>query len=298
MTEADFLRAAFPLLASGEVEVLEWSFDTGWGANAPAPALREVIAAFSAKGRLIGHGVSFSLLSGEWTERHQTWVDALREEVEDLSYRHISEHFGFLTAGNMHQGSPFPVPLTPSILELGQTRMCLLAETAKVPVGLENLSFAFTASDVARQGEFLDLLLEPVNGFLVLDLHNLYCQAVNFECELESLMLRYPLERVREMHISGGSWSETPSSTRPVRRDTHDEAVPEAIFEFLPTALEHCPGCEAVIFERIGNTLQHPTDVLQFQQDFRRLKHILESLYANQPSYARTVPSHTVGSSC
>lgn len=54
-------------------------------------------------------------------------------------------------------------------------------------IGLENLALAFTASDVRDQGQFLDDLLAPFDGFLVLDLHNLYCQLVNFDQDLQPL---------------------------------------------------------------------------------------------------------------
>jgi hypothetical protein len=49
---------------------------------------------------------------------------------------------------------------------------------------LENLALSFSVDDVKHQGEFLEKLVEPVNGFLILDLHNLYCQSHNFDIPL------------------------------------------------------------------------------------------------------------------
>jgi uncharacterized protein len=123
----------------------------------------------------------------------------------------------------------------------------------------------------------LEELLQPVNGFLVLDLHNLYCQVHNFgrpsrylrSRAAADLLASYPLQRVRELHVSGGSWSGVNSQ---IRRDTHNGAVPEEVFDLLTLALERCPQVEVVIFERMGNTLTDESEVEGFRKDFYRIK--------------------------
>ena len=75
-----------------------------------------------------------------------------------------------MTAGDFHRSAPLPVPLTPAALQLGQERLRRLQDAGATQVGLENLAFAFGRQDVADQGRFLDELLQPVDGFLLLDL--------------------------------------------------------------------------------------------------------------------------------
>ena len=251
MLEPDFWTAAFPLLESGAVDVLEWSFDTA--PNGVPEWLGATLDQFADAGALLAHGVSFSPLSGGWHDRQVAWLELWRREAAARPYRWVSEHFGFMTAGETLQGSPFPVPMDARSLRVGRDRLVALAEHCTCPVGLENLAFAFGTDDVARQGEFLDALLDPVDGFLVLDLHNLYCQAVNFDRAPDELMMSYPLQRVRELHVSGGSWSE--HRGRRIRRDTHDDGVPEEVLAMLATALRQCPSVEVVILERLGGTL-------------------------------------------
>ena len=48
------------------------------------------------------------------------------------------------------------------------------------------------------QGRFLEEMLEPVDGFLVLDMHNLYCQIHNFGVSADDLFDAYPLDRSGE----------------------------------------------------------------------------------------------------
>ena len=276
MLEDDFLQATLPLFENGEVEALEWSFDIGWSRPAMPEWADALLNEYSEMGKLVGHGVTFSPLSGAWTARSQAWLDHLREELQLRRYLHISEHFGFMSAGDFHQGAPLPVPLTEKTLQLGQDRMRALAEVADCPVGLENLALALSMRDVADQGVFLRDLLQPVQGFLVLDLHNVYCQMKNFGCSTEQILSTYPLERVREMHVSGGSWMEAVTARgTPIRRDTHDDAVPEEVFEMLANALPRCPQTRIVVLERLGNTLTDERAAEDHRRDFRTMKSIL-----------------------
>ena len=287
MLDDDFRRAALPLLEAGEVDALEWSFDVGWSLPQLPPGLGELLDFFGERGRLLGHGVTFSPLSGAWHTRQADWLERLRGEVERRRYAHISEHFGFMTAGDFHQSAPLPVPRDPRTLEVGRDRLRRLAETARVPVGLENLAFAFGPRDVAEQGRFLDDLLQPVDGFLLLDLHNLYCQAHNFGVPGEGLMEGYPLDRVRELHVSGGSWSGSvlqPEAGR-IRRDTHDDAVPEEVFRLLRHALAVCPNVQYVTLERLGGTISPDVGDEQYRDDFRRMR----AMVAASPTHAARV---------
>ncbi len=278
MLEADFLRAALPLFADGAVEVLEWSFDVGWPPTVVPGWADDLLRHYSDADQLLGHGVSYSALSAGIELTQQRWLDALDHELSQRRYRHLSEHFGFSATSNFHQSAPFPVPLTSATLRVGQDRLRKLRERATMPVGLENLAFAFHRQDVDEQGRFLEALLEPADGFLLLDLHNLHCQSCNFDVSLDELLASYPLPRVRELHVAGGSWSvpTTGPNLAPVRRDTHDGAVPEELFAWLPKVLERCPNVEAVILERMGGTLS-PEDDEPFRRDYRRLREVVHA---------------------
>ena len=218
MAEPDFRDAAEPLLAEdGAVEIAEWTLDNGWAARAQGRELPawcvDTLERFSSRGTLYGHGFSFSPLSGKWTERHDIWLALLRREVRQRRYRHISEHFCFVTAEGFSHSAPLPVPLTERTLRMGQERMRRLADAAGMRVGLENLAIAFGERDVRAQGQFLGELLAPIDGFVLLDLHNLYCQLHNFDMSADDLLASYPLARVTELHLSGGS-CDSPSATR------------------------------------------------------------------------------------
>ena len=80
---------------------------------------------------------------------------------------------------------------------------------------------------------------------------------------------------VHELHVSGGSWSQSTTGEL-IRRDTHDDDVPDAVFGLIPLALARCPNVEAVIFERLGGTVRHSPARAAFQRDYRKVKSLIE----------------------
>lgn len=279
MLEPEFAVAALPLFADEAVEILEWSFDMLWSGATGPDWLQPLLQEYSAAGRLLGHGVQFSMFTVP-DERAQAWCARLADECRAMKFRHVTEHFGFMVAGAFHRGAPLPVPFTPELVKLGKERVRRLADAAGVRVGLENLAFAFGLEDVRRQGEFLHALLTPVDGMILLDLHNVYCQSYNFGLSPKELISAYPLEMVRELHLSGGSWSEAEGAT--VRRDTHDGPVPEALYPMLQYALEVCPNIEAVILEQLGSAFATEESRANYREDFARVRKIVHEFRGNQ----------------
>lgn len=280
MHEPEFLQAALPLFQNSEVDCVEWSFDTIRNENFKPAWLHELLKAYSENGRLIGHGVKFSIFDALWTKRQDKWLNDLKKEVKKYHYVHITEHFGFMSNNDFHKGTPLPVPLGKNTLQIGRDRLKQIQNAAQLPVGIENLPFSFSKEDVKSQGEFLKKLIASVNGFIILDLHNVFCQAKNFKVDIHELIALYPLDRVKEIHISGGSWQNSvyTKNIKKVRRDTHDERVPSELFPVLEATLKKCPHLEYVIFERLGHTLGDRKEQAQFRKDFLKIKKIVNSV--------------------
>lgn len=100
-------------------------------------------------------------------------------------------------------------------MEVAVDRLRRMHEAAggSTPVGFENLALAMVPfslcsspllcecnssrrqgmEDVVNQGAFIEAMLRPFGsqGVMLLDLHNLYCQIVNFSLDPEEAMKRY-----------------------------------------------------------------------------------------------------------
>lgn len=257
------------LLEDHLVDALEWTVDSLLFSELPKYDAR-VLELFASQRALVGHGVHYSVLSAHRDRKRPTWLKNLKNDPLLAHYKHFSVHFGFSTGWELDDGAPLPVPFTDEALAVGHKNLGLLADIVPTRIGLENLALAFSLQDVQEQGEFLDALLKPFDGFLLLDLHNLYCQAINFEIPLMTLIRTYPLERVHEIHISGGSWSERKDGRR-IRRDTHDHAVPEDILEILNDVITLCPNLDFVFLEQLPSALKTQQQRNQFVHDYKKM---------------------------
>lgn len=277
MPSIQFLEASLPLFQKQQVEIIEWSFDTIKKSSKEPVWLPLMLKEYGEKNRLLGHGVFYSLLDANWSSRQDDWLNNVKQETLSYNYTQISEHFGFMSGKNAHKGFPLPISLSNNVLQIGIDRLKRLQATTLLDVGIENLALTANSSDVLNQGEFIFKLVNPVHGFIILDLHNIYCQSENFKIDMISIIKSYPLSLVKEIHISGGSWDNDPTLTRKIRRDTHDGRIPSAILDILPEVLKICPILEFIIFEKIDNSFQNEKDSIDFRADFQKIRTIIDT---------------------
>jgi uncharacterized protein len=280
--DQNLLQSILPLLQDEQIESLEWSFDTLFNHKNIPDWFVSLLKEFGKSGRLVGHGVFGSLFSGCWSAMQSEWLKKLEKSSKVFQFAHITEHFGFMTGQDFHKGAPLNLPMDKTVLNIGIDRLKRLQNAANCPVGIENLAVAYHLNSVKQQGNFLSELVESVNGFIILDLHNLYCQIHNFEVDFEQIIQYYPLEKVKEIHISGGSWSKSQAEKdKIIRRDTHDAAVPIFVFEILEKTLKLCPNIEFVMLEQLGIGLKDAAAQEKFRLDFIKMKLIVQKAAVN-----------------
>ncbi len=265
--------AQYNLVKTGHCKTLQWTIDSLDFRSIPQFDY-DVLIGISDSSGLSGHGVHYSVFSVSGEPIRQKWLSYLKNDPLLAHYKRISVHFGFSTGGMIKDGAPLPVPLTSESLAIAHKNLDALASIAPCPIGIENLALAFSHDDVVRQGEFIDRLLTPFNGFLLLDLHNIYCQSCNFNIPIVDLVKTYPLGRVHEIHVSGGSWSKS-ADGKTIRRDTHDHSVPEDVFDALHQVITLCPNLNFVFLEQLPSALREESERQQYQKDYERLERII-----------------------
>ncbi len=282
--DSNILATALPLFEVGSVDAIEWSFDALFRHTHIPGWFEELLRVYAEAGRLVGHGVYYSLFSGQFKPEQQQWLAHLKSTAETYRFDHITEHFGYMTGADFHKGAPLSVPFNDVTLRIAQDRIRRMYMACERPIGLENLAFSYCMEEVEQHGEFLKNILSEVNGFIILDLHNVYCQAKNFGVTWEDMLQTYPLEMVREIHISGGSWEDSQvEEGRKIRRDTHDNAVPDEVFFYLENVIPQLPNLKFVILEQLGTDLKTEESRTQFRTDFERMTKICRALEAEKP---------------
>jgi len=277
MPSEDARLANEELFAEGIVDAIEWSVDFGWGPAQPPDWIRERVAEYASRGRAYAHGVELSPMSARLMPRQREWLAELAKATKATPFCHLTEHYGFMTAGDFVRGTPLPLPPSSAALEIASRRIERLRQISGIPVGIENLAFAFSREDVWAQADFVNALLTKSDGFLLLDVHNLFCQAENFQLDAGEIAGRYPLDRVREIHFAGGglSWPKADPQKRAFRRDSHDARAPEALFPLLAALLPRCPELEVVILERSDRSLFGREEAAVHREEYRRLRELV-----------------------
>jgi len=123
-----------------------------------------------------------------------------------------------------------------------------LSRAAGTRPALENIAtLMLPPASSMDEPEWVASIAATSGAPLLLDLHNLYANAVNFGHDPGAYLRRFPLERVSVVHISGGCWI---SEGRLLDDHLHD--VPDPVYRLLEMLGEHCTQGLTVILERDG----------------------------------------------
>ena len=199
---------------------------------------------------VVVHGVELSIGSAHGlNDAYLTMLDSFQKEWPFVWH---SEHLGFQTiAGDddstLEVGVPLPMPATVEAVELVAARSTTIQHRYGVPFLLENPAHYFseipTDQEIGNEYGFLTAFTQKSDCYLLLDLHNLYCNAVNHHFEARDVIDTLPLDRVIEIHVAGGSWRDG------YWMDAHDGRVPEPVWKLLEYVLPIAPNVGGVVFE-------------------------------------------------
>jgi uncharacterized protein (UPF0276 family) len=114
-------------------------------------------------------------------------------------------------------------------------------------------------------------ILAEADCGMLLDLHNLYANAVNFNFDPYDYIDCLPQERIRVIHLAGGRWITSSSSNERRLLDDHLHDVPDAVYDLLHHVGRRTTHELTVILERDGHF--PPIEVLLSQ--LNRARHTL-----------------------
>lgn len=223
---------------------------------------------------MVAHGVGLSMgtLWEQDLARQARWLARIREDHSLFHFEWYTEHLGVTSLAGEALTLPLAVSMTPVMAEVIRARLDSLADIVPL-VGLENTAAHYLLGTPLEEPVFLRQLLAGPGRCLLLDLHNLYTMSLNLGFEADDYLARLPLDRVIEIHLSGGSWSEprwSPSG-RILRMDSHDGPVPEEVWGMLERILPRCPSLRAITLERRETTVT-PADVPLLSTELARAR--------------------------
>ena len=197
------VRDAFaPLVADGTVAALQITVEHAFRGTL-TPGYTDALDDAAARGALVGHAVHPSPFTWPRDAIAHDWMRRAKAVLARWPVRWLTDHVGCCRADGWH-AAPLPLPASRALAQIGRDHLRWLADALQVPVGLENLALAVSADDVLAQPDLVDAIVRPVGGIVLLDLHNLWCQAVNYDLDPIGLLQRWPLDLVRARSTSRG----------------------------------------------------------------------------------------------
>ena len=263
----------------------ELSPEMHWQGEAePAPTRALLLDLVRRAGKpVVAHGLFLSLGSSGDAARLDAALARIERDQADFGFLHYSDHLGFCAEGGREAALPLPLPWSEASARRVAARLRRLGGVAPA-VACENSALLVQLGDPRLEPEFLARVCELGECDLVLDLHNAYANCLNAGLELGAWLERVPWERVVELHLSGGSWSEEGwGAGHPRRLDTHDGPVPEAVWSAAELALARSPRLRGVVVERIGLVAD---EVSGYEDELRRAR----DLVARRPPAAAPPP--------
>jgi uncharacterized protein (UPF0276 family) len=216
--------------------------------NAPARQLR-ALRSLGTEVPIIGHGVALGLASVSSVATSS--VDRLARVINALEPQGWSEHLAFVRSGSYEIGHLAAPPRTRSTIDGAVDNIEVIRSIVGELPALENIATLIDppASSMSEP-DWVAEITGAAGTPLLLDLHNLYANAVNFGHDPFDYLRAFPLHRVEGVHISGGVWIELENTRRLLDDHVHD--VPDVVFNMLNWLAEHCSQPLTVILERDG----------------------------------------------
>ena len=208
----------------------------------PRPKRNEQLRALCARFVVVPHGLDLSLGSAEGCSKE--YLAHLCELIDVVRPPFWSEHVAFTRAGGRAIGHLAPVPRTHEALDVLERNVARARAAIDVPLILENIACPFDIPYADMdEPEFLTRLVERTGCGLLLDVANLYYNALNRSRDPYDELRALPLHAVVQCHLAGGHYDDGEWI------DSHAYAVPEPVWQLFAEVARRAP-LRAAIVER------------------------------------------------
>jgi uncharacterized protein (UPF0276 family) len=174
------------------------------------------------------HGLSLSL--GGPAPLDEKFLGRVREFLDLHGIRYYTEHLSY-TGDDGHLYDLLPIPFTDEAVRHVAGRIRRASEILERPIAVENVSYYAAPGQEMREIEFLSAVLEEADCGLLLDVNNIYVNAVNHGYDAAEFLASLPAERVVYMHVAGHY-----VEAEDLRVDTHGAPVADPVWQLLDRA--------------------------------------------------------------
>lgn len=219
---------------------------------------------FRARYPLSLHGVGLSL--GSTDALDYAHLGKLKALIARYQPGLVSEHLCWGSVGGRYLNDLLPLPYTEEALRHMRERICRTQDFLGRQILVENVSsYLQFAQSTIPEWEFVAAVAQATGCGILLDVNNIYVNAVNYSFDPLIYLQAIPVEAVQEIHLAGFE------SNGECLIDTHGKPVCDAVWMLYREALER--------FGNVPTLIEWDTDIPELPvllEEARKTDAILE----------------------
>jgi uncharacterized protein len=193
-------------------------------------------------GRKIVHSIDIPV--GGTVRPEPAQLVLVNRTIEKLNSPWVSEHLSFNSTSDFRTGFFLPPRQTLAGVEVAKCSIRDLQAAFPVPVAIETgVNYLQPRPDEMNDGSFVGGIAQAADCGILLDLHNIFTNALNGRQPLDQFLAQIPLDRVWEIHLAGGF------ELQGFWLDAHSGAIPKPLYEISRRIVAELPHLKAIIFE-------------------------------------------------
>jgi len=226
---------------AGAFDFLECAPDNWIGVGG---ALGEQLETLSARHPLSCHGLSLSLGGPDPLDH------AFLRQTRDFLDRHrVALYSGHLSycAANGHLYDLLPLPFTEEAVRHVAARIRQVQDALGRRIAVENVSYYAAPFRQLAETDFLQAVLAEAGCDLLLDVNNVYVNAINHGYDARAFIAAMPTQRIASYHVAGHF-----DEAEDLKIDTHGAPVDDPVWALLAHAYA-VHGVRPTLLERDFN---------------------------------------------
>lgn len=213
------------------------------------------------------HGVTLGLASATAVETKR--LEQTARLIDHVHPEFWSEHLAFVRGGGIEIGHLAAPPRTEATVEGARRNLAAAQHIVGTMPFVENVATLIDPPGSAMsEVAWTAGILTETHCAMLLDLLNLYANAVNFGFDPYDYIEQLPANQIRVIHLAGGRWITAKSNQERRLLDDHLHDVPEQVYELLSHVGSRTAHDITVILERDGR--YPPMEVLTAQLERAR----------------------------
>lgn len=180
---------------------------------------------FTERFPFVAHGLSLSV--GGPAPLDEAFLARVRQFLDRHGVCAYTEHLSY-TGDDGHLYDLLPIPFTGEAVRYVAGRIRRAAELVERPIAMENVSYYAAPGSDLDEIQFINAVLEEADCGLLLDVNNVYVNAINHGYDPEAFIAALPAQRVVYVHIAGHY-----VEAEDLRVDTHGADVSDPVWQLL-----------------------------------------------------------------